>query len=101
VPPQVTESVAVRPSKQGTTYTIPFTVLMVPLSANNAGFYRVLQGVTRVVKRHRPTVYNKPLKIVGAAYDPGTDSVRLAVAEAHKGPVQITVRLHTEAHEVV
>jgi hypothetical protein len=95
--PQVMGSVAVSQSRKSTTYAIAFSVPLNPGSANNPGLYQVLEGVTRRVKKHKVTVYSKPLRIKGVLYDPGPNTVRIALAKRFKGTVQVTIEAGLEA----
>jgi streptogramin lyase len=96
-PPQVVGSVAVSQSRKSTTYAITFGAPLISVSANNPGLYQVLEGVTRKVKKHKVTVYTKPLKIKSVLYDPGPDTVRIALAKPFKGAVQVTIEAGLEA----
>jgi streptogramin lyase len=93
----VVGSVALSHSKKSTTYTLTFGAPLNSASANNPDLYQVLGGVTRRVKKHKVTVYTKPLKIKSVWYDPGPNTVRIALARRFKGAVQVTIEAGLEA----
>jgi hypothetical protein len=78
-------------TKKGTSYTVSFAAPLNPQSAANPALYRVFQGVTKVVKKHKQTVYTKPLKIKSVVYDAGRHSVTINLAKPFKGAVQLTI----------
>jgi hypothetical protein len=90
-PPGVAGSVGVSQSRKGTSYNIAFDQ---PLSADasiNVGLYRVFEGVTKVVKRHKDTVYTKVLKLKGVAYNPATNTVTIMLSKRYKGPAEVSI----------
>jgi hypothetical protein len=93
----VVGNVAVGHSKKRTTYTISFATPLNASSANNASLYRVLQGVTKVVKKHKQTVFTKSLKIQSVAYNPGNSSVTITLAKPFKEAAQVTIEPGLEA----
>jgi streptogramin lyase len=93
----VAGSVALSHSKKSTTYTLTFGAPLNSASANDSGLYQALGGVARRVKKHKVTVYTKPLKIKSVSYDPGPNTVRIALAKHFKGPVQVTIKAGLEA----
>jgi streptogramin lyase len=94
---QVVGSVALSHSRKSTTYAITFGAPLNAASAINPGLYQVLGSVTRTAKRRKVTVYTKPLKIKSVVYDPGRDTVRIALAKRFKGSVQVTIEAGLEA----
>ena len=97
VAPQVAGSIAVSQSKKGTSYTITFAAPLNPQSANNPGLYRVFEGVKKVVKKHKETVYTKALKIKSVVYNAGPHSVTITLAKSFKSAVQVTIEPGLEA----
>jgi streptogramin lyase len=96
-PPQVVGSVAVSRSRRSTTYTITFAAPLNVASANTASLYRVFEGMSKVVKKRKQTVYSKALKIKSVVYNPGPITVTIALAKPHKGTVQVTIEPGLEA----
>ena len=90
-------SVGVSQSKKETSYTITFTAPLNPASASNPGLYQVLEGVTKVVKKHKETLYTKALKIKSVVYNPGANTVTITLAKPYKGAVQVTIEPGLEA----
>ena len=52
-PPQLIGSVGVSQARKETSYTLTFAAPLDPASAGNPGLYRVKQGVTKLVKKHK------------------------------------------------
>jgi hypothetical protein len=90
-PPQVAGSAGVRQSKKGTSYNVAFDQPLSADSVSNVGLYQVFEGVTKVVKRHKETVYSKALKIKGVAYNPATNTVTITLSRPYTGRVQVTI----------
>ena len=80
-----------------TSYTVDFNEPLDATSASNVGLYRVFEGVKKVVKKHKETVYTKALKIKTVVYNPGTDSVTLTLTKPYKGNVEVTIAAGLEA----
>ena len=91
-PPELIGRVAVSRSRRKTTYTLTFAGPLDPASASDRCLYRVFEGVTRRVKKHQEKVYIEPLKIKRVIYNPVLDSVTLALARPHRGPVEVTIK---------
>ena len=53
--------------------------------------------MTKVVKKHKETLYTKALKIKTVVYNPGTHSVTITLAKPYKGAVQVTIDPGLEA----
>ena len=85
------ENIAVSKSRKAVSYIITFSAPLSPASASNVGLYRFLQGVTKVVKKHKQTVYTKALKIKSIVYNAGPDTVTISMAKPSKGAVQVTI----------
>jgi hypothetical protein len=51
----------------------------------------VLEGVTKVVKKHKKTVYAKALNIKSVVYHAGLNSVTITLARPYKRTVQVTI----------
>ena len=91
LPPQVLGNIAVKQSKKQTSYTISFAAPLNAQSAANPALFRVFQGVTKLVKRHKQTVFTRPLKIKSVVPGAGAQSVTLSLAKPFKGKVQVTI----------
>jgi hypothetical protein len=78
-------------SGKETSHTLTFNQPLNAASASNAGLYKVFEGVTKVVKKHKETVYTKALKIKSAVYNAGPDAVTILLARRHKGPAQASI----------
>src|SRR5262249_15130196 len=91
-PPQVLGSVGVIQSRKVTSYTITFNTPLNSASATNVALYQVLQGVKKVVKKHKQTLYTKPLPIKTVVYNPGPNTVTITLAKPYKGRVQFAIR---------
>jgi hypothetical protein len=90
-PPQVAGSAGVSQSKKGTSYNVAFDQPLSADSVSNAGLYRVFEGVTKVVKRHKETVYTKVLKIKSVAYNPASNRVTIMLSKRYKGTGEVTI----------
>ena len=90
-------SVGVSQSRNGTSYTMSFTTPLNSASANSLGLYRVFAAVTKVVKKHKETLYTKALKIKSVVYNPGANTVAITLAKPFKGAVQVTIEPGLEA----
>jgi hypothetical protein len=90
-PPQVLGSVGVSQSRMETSYTLTFDQPLNAASASNVRLYKVFEGVAKVVKKHKETVYTNALKIKSVYYNAGTDTVTILLADRHKRPAQVTI----------
>jgi hypothetical protein len=91
-PPQVA-SVAPASSKKGiASFTVSYNEPLSPGSAASAALYHVLAAVTKVVKRHKQTLYTKPLAIAGVSPSGGGTAVTVTLAKPYKGKVQVGVQ---------
>jgi hypothetical protein len=98
-PPQVMGSVGVSQSRRETSYTLTFDQPLNAASASNLGLYKVFKGVTKVVKKHKETVYTKALKIKSVVYNAGPDTVTILLAKSHKGTAQVRIAPGLEGTE--
>jgi streptogramin lyase len=89
--PQVVGTVSVSQSRKETSYTLTFDQPLDAASASNVGLYKVFEGVTKVVKKHKETVPSKALKIKSVVYNAGLDTVTILLAERHKGAAQVRI----------
>jgi hypothetical protein len=87
----VVGSVGVSQSREGTSYSIAFDQPLSADSVSNVGLYRVLEGVTKVLKRHKETVYTKILKIKSVAYNPAANTVTIVLSKRYKGRGQVMI----------
>jgi hypothetical protein len=69
------------------TLTVHFNEPLDPDSASNFGLYHVYSAV----KRHRKTVYSKPVSIRNVIYNASTISVMVNLARATSGSVELTI----------
>ncbi len=95
-PPKLSGAPTIGQSKKGTAFTFTFTAPLNQTSANNAALYKVLQGVTKVVKKHKQTLFTKALKIKSVVYSPSLQSVTITLAKSYKGPAQVTIEAGLE-----
>jgi hypothetical protein len=63
----------------------------VTASASNAAVYQVFEGVTKVVKKQKETVFTKALAIRAVSSNSGGNMVTINLAKPFKGTVQVTV----------
>jgi virginiamycin B lyase len=88
-PPSVTGALAVAHSRKGiTAILVSFDEALDPRSVREAGFYGLAVGVASGPM----IVFNRGVKIARVSYDRAAHAVRLKLAAAQKGPVQVTVR---------
>jgi hypothetical protein len=91
-PPQVV-AIASVPSKKGlSAFTVRYSE---PLSASSAGdssLYHVFVAVTKIVKKHKMTVFSKALAIRGVTPSSSADTVTINLAKPFKGMVEVTVQ---------
>ena len=59
---------------------------------HNAGLYHVFKGVTKVVKKHRITVFTKALAIKSVSPNSGATMVTITLAKPFKGTVEVQVQ---------
>jgi hypothetical protein len=89
--PLVVGTVGVSQSRKQTSYTLTFDQPLNAASASNVRVYKVFEGVTTVVKKHKETVYTKALKIKRVVYNAGPDTVTILLAKPHRGPAQVRI----------
>lgn len=87
-PPNVIGIAGVTHSKELTAITLAFDEALDSASVGNLALYSVLRGV----KKHRKTVYSKPLAVTGAIYDGAANTVTIDLAKPYRRTVLVTVR---------
>jgi hypothetical protein len=75
-----------------TALTLNFNEPLTAASASNSVLYRVFAGVTKVVKKHRETLFTKALSIRNVSPNSSNNAVTLSLAKPFKGTVQVTVQ---------
>ena len=60
-------------------------------SANSTALYNVFAGVKKVVKKHKQTVFTKPLPIKSVSPGNNPNTVTISLAKPFKGTVQVKV----------
>jgi hypothetical protein len=61
-------------------------------SAGNSALYHILAAVTRIVKKHKETLFTKPLAIRGVSPNSSSNAVTISLAKPYKGAVQVGVQ---------
>jgi hypothetical protein len=90
--PQVS-TIAPNSSKKGlTSFTVNYNEPLSSSSVGSSALYHVLAAVTKVVKKHKETVFTKVLAILGVTPNSGRDTVTINLAKPYKGEVQVTVQ---------
>jgi hypothetical protein len=90
-PPQVVDIVVSAQSKKGkSALTVRFNEPLNAGSASSSSVYHVFAGVKKVVKRHKQTVFTRPLAIKPVSVNGST--VTITLAKPFKGTVQATVQ---------
>jgi hypothetical protein len=88
--PQALDVVVATNSKKGRTgFNVVFNE-PVNSSAANPGLYHVFGAVTKVAKRHKQTVFTKPVGIKGVSVNGATAT--LTLAKPFKGTVDVMVQ---------
>ena len=90
-------SVGVSHSKKGTSYNLSFTVQLNATSATNPALYQVFGAVTKVVHKHKMTLYIKLQRIKSVAYDSGNNMVTITLAKPYKARVLVIINPGLEA----
>ena len=89
--PQLSGLPSLNQSKKGTSINFTFTAPLNPATANDLSLYRVLRGVTKVVKKHKQTLFTKALKIKSVVYNASPQTVTITLAKPYKGAAQVTI----------
>jgi hypothetical protein len=91
-PPRV---VAIAPvnSKQGlTSFTVSYNEALDARSAGRSGLYHVFRAVTKVVKKHRITVFTRAVAIKNVKLTRSGNMVTITLAKPFKGTVEVHVQ---------
>jgi hypothetical protein len=92
-PPQVLKIVVADQSRKGlTALAIIFNESLTGGSATNANLYHVFEGVKKVVKKHKETVFIKRLPIRDISLNTSGDMVTIKLARAFKGSAEVVVQ---------
>jgi hypothetical protein len=92
-PPQVKDIVVAGRSRKGlTALDIIFNESLTGSSASNENLYHVFEGVKKVVKRHKVTVFIKRLPIQSVSLGASGDTVTINLARAFKGTAEVVVQ---------
>ena len=91
-PPQVS-TIAPTSSKKGlTSFTVSYNEPLNSSSAGSSALYHVFAAVTKIVKKHKETLFTKPLAISGVSHNSSGSTVTINLAKPYKGQVQVTVQ---------
>ena len=83
-------TIRVSRSHKATSYTITFAGTLNAASAGNRGLYKVDAGVTKLVKKHKTTVYSKSLKIKSILYNASGPSVTIVLSTPYEGAQKVS-----------
>jgi hypothetical protein len=90
-PPQVMAIAPVSSKKSLTSLSVSYNEPLSSSSANNSALYHVFAAVTKVVKKHKQTLFTKALAIRGVSPSSSGNTVTITLAKPFKGTVQATV----------
>jgi hypothetical protein len=90
--PQVATIAPVSSRKGLTAFTVDYNEPLNSGSAHNTALYRVLGAVTKIVKRHKETLFTKALAVLGVTPNSSGNTVTINLAKPYKGEVQVTVQ---------
>jgi sugar lactone lactonase YvrE len=91
-PPQVVGIAPVSSKKGLTSFTVSYNEALNAGSAHNSGLYHVFKGVTKVIKKHRITVFTKALAIKSVSPNSSATMVTITLAKPFKGTVEVQVQ---------
>jgi streptogramin lyase len=92
VAPPAVISIAPAMTKQGiTSFAVSYSEPVNSSSATGSSLYHVFGAVTKVVKRHRETVYTKRLAIRSISLGASGTRVTIKLAKAFKGKVEVEI----------
>jgi hypothetical protein len=91
-PPQLTTISPVSSKKGLTSFTISYNEPLSSSSANNSVLYHVFAAVTKIVKKHKQTLFTKVLAIRGVSPSSNGSTVTINLAKPFKGTAQVTVQ---------
>ena len=80
-------------SRKGlTSFTVSYNEPLSASSASNSALYHVFAAVTKIVKKHKQTLFTKALSIGGVSPSSSDNTVTINLAKPLKGTVQVTVQ---------
>jgi hypothetical protein len=89
-PPHMAALSATTTKKGVTALAITFDEALSSSSADSLGQYQVAGGVTKVAKKHKQTVFSKPLAIKSITLNSAGTVVTITLTKPYKGVVQVT-----------
>ena len=80
-------------SKKGlTSFTVSYNEPLSSSSASSSGLYQVFAAVTKIVKKHKETLFTKALAIRSVSPNSTSSTVTINLAKPFKGRVQVMVQ---------
>ncbi len=90
-PPQVLGITGVSSKKGRTSFTVGYNETLSASSASSAGLYQVFAAVSKIVKRHKVTLFTKGLPIRSVSPNSTSSAVTIKLAKPVKGRVEVMV----------
>ncbi len=91
-PPQVMTIAPVSSKHRLTSFTVDYSEALNSSSASSSLLYHVFGAVTKIVKKHKETLFTKALAIRGVTPGSSGNTVTIKLRKPYKGEVQVTVR---------
>jgi hypothetical protein len=80
-------------SRKGLTgFTVSYNEPLSPSSAGSSVLYQVFAAVTKIVKKHKETLFTKALALRGVSPNSSGSTMAINLAKPYKGPVQVGVK---------
>ena len=90
--PQVLAIAGVSSKKGLTSFTVSYNEPLSSSSASSSGLYQVFAAVTKIVKKHKETLFTKALAIRSVSPNSTSSTVTIKLAKPFKGRVQVMVQ---------
>ena len=90
--PQVLAIAGVSSKKGLTSFTVSFNEPLSSSSASSSGLYQVFAAVTKIVKKHKETLFTKSLAIRSVSPNSTSSTVTINLAKPFKGRVEVMVQ---------
>jgi hypothetical protein len=91
-PPQVATITAVSSRKGLTSFAVSYNEPLNSSSAGSSALYHVFAAVTKIVKKHRETLFTRALALLGVSPSSSGNTVTINLARPYKGEVQVGVQ---------
>jgi hypothetical protein len=91
-PPQVLAIAGVSSKKGLTSFTVSYNEPLSSRSASSSGLYQVFAAVTKIVEKHKETLFTKALAIRSVSPNSSSSTVTINLDKPFKGPVQVMVQ---------